>query len=408
MTSGVWSIPFLRLWFGSTASGIATWALPFVLGFAASTGSVSPVHLGAFLAIRTVGFLAAVPVCGVLADRTGSRRIILVASLVGATGALLVFLHLGEESSIASAFMAIGVLLSGMGEAGCRPVYQSIVPVVVSHTHLQSANAALSLSLRAANLVGPAVATLIAVSFGANAAFFVILWLWVISAFLPPRPKERVFQETAVPGGHSLFRRFADDIMEGVTEAKRHPWFFASLAALATMIATGYSVTNVLVPLISHATFGDASLLAASATAYTAGALLGALMLSNWRPEKKGLWALVGMAMYGFVPLSLLTPETFWLPIGAYFLAGSGMELFNIIWFTAIQREMARDKLARVSSLDFIASYGLAPISLSLIAPLSQWLGFTTILVATSVVCFIAPLLANLGPSASEFHVRRP
>lgn len=71
---------------------MATWALPFVLGFMVSNGDLAPLELGIFLALRSAGFLAAVPVGGVMADRTGSRRIILIASLAAACGTLMLFL----------------------------------------------------------------------------------------------------------------------------------------------------------------------------------------------------------------------------------------------------------------------------------------------------------------------------
>ncbi|MGW1933320.1 hypothetical protein ACWCPG_29060, partial [Streptomyces sp. NPDC001919] len=60
---------FLRLWAGTTASGLATWALPFVLGLAVLHRDLGAAGLGLVLAARTVGFLAAVAVGGVLADR---------------------------------------------------------------------------------------------------------------------------------------------------------------------------------------------------------------------------------------------------------------------------------------------------------------------------------------------------
>lgn len=47
--------------------------------------------------------------------------------------------------------------------------------------------------------------------------------------------------------------------------------------------------------------------------------------------------------------------------VAAYVVAGLGIELFNVPWFTATQREVEPGKLARVSSLDFLFSYGLAP-----------------------------------------------
>jgi hypothetical protein len=42
-----------------------------------------------------------------------------------------------------------------------------------------------------------------------------------------------------------------------------------------------------------------------------------------------------------------------------------GIELFNVPWFTATQREVEPDKLAGCP-LDFLLSYGLAPVGLAL------------------------------------------
>jgi len=70
---GVRSTPFLRLWASSTASGLATWALPFVLGLAVLEGALTAIQLGLVLAARTTGFLAAMPVSGVLAGRFARR-----------------------------------------------------------------------------------------------------------------------------------------------------------------------------------------------------------------------------------------------------------------------------------------------------------------------------------------------
>jgi MFS family permease len=100
---------FLRLWIGSTASGLATWALPFVLGLAIVSGDISAVDIGLALAARTLGFVLAMPVSGVLTDRSGPRRMILVASLIAAFGILPIMAGLagaGAPAIIAGSFVA--------------------------------------------------------------------------------------------------------------------------------------------------------------------------------------------------------------------------------------------------------------------------------------------------------------
>lgn len=51
------STAFVRLWIGNTASGLATWALPFVFGFAGIDGHLSATDLGIALAARTIGLV---------------------------------------------------------------------------------------------------------------------------------------------------------------------------------------------------------------------------------------------------------------------------------------------------------------------------------------------------------------
>ncbi|HEX2317318.1 MAG TPA: MFS transporter, partial [Thermomonospora sp.] len=100
---------FLRLWSGTTASGLATWALPFVLGLAVLEGSLSPAGLGVVLAARTVGFLAAVPVSGVLADRHSRRAVVLWAGLTAAVAAPVLAWGLGRSVAL----MAAAAVVSG-------------------------------------------------------------------------------------------------------------------------------------------------------------------------------------------------------------------------------------------------------------------------------------------------------
>lgn len=72
-------------------------------------------------------------------------------------------------------------------------------------------------------------------------------------------------------------------------------------------------------------------------------------------------------------------------------------------WFTAAQREVDPKLLARVSSLDSLRSYGLAPAGLALIAPAIDAFGAATVLATCAVICFAAPGIAALVPSSRYF-----
>ncbi|MFD9735784.1 MFS transporter [Umezawaea sp. NPDC059074] len=388
---------FLRLWASSTASGLATWALPFILGLAVLDRSIGAVELGVVLAARTAGFLVAVPVAGVLADRYPRRRILLWAGLVAAAASPLIALGVGRSTVV----MAVAAAAVGAGQGACRPAYQALAAEVVAEDRRQQANAAMTLSVRVTTLVAPGLTALVAVFVDTPVLLIATGVLWLVAAVLPPAGTARVAVTTTRP-------RFTADFVDGLREARRHPWFLAGLGALTAVIATGYSATGVALPLVSRDRYGTEAVLAAALTAYTLGALVGAVLMARWRPRAQGWVALAGLGVYGFAPLSLLLPVPAAVVVGAYVVAGLGIELFNVPWFTGTQREVEPAKLARVSSLDFLLSYGLAPVGLALIAPAIDHFGARPVLAVCAVVCFAAPAAAALVPSTREFRAATP
>ncbi|WP_309112682.1 MFS transporter [Saccharothrix sp.] len=391
------SLSFLRLWTGTTASGMATWALPFILGLAVLERSISAVELGVVLAARTAGFLAAVPVAGVLADRHSRRRVVLWAGLVAGVAAPVIAFGVGRSVVV----MAVAAAVVGAGQGACRPAFQALTAEVVAEDQRQQANAAMTLAVRVTTLVAPGLTALLAVLVDTHVLLIATGALWLCAALIPPAGADRA---PAEPGTKT---RFTADFLDGIREARRHPWFLAGLGALTAVIATGYSATGVVLPLVSRDRYGTEAVLAAALTAYTVGALVGAVLIARWKPRAPGWAALAGLACYGFAPLSLLLPVPAAVVVAAYVLAGVGIELFNVPWFTATQREVDPRMLARVSSLDFLLSYGLAPVGLAVIAPAIDWFGPTPVLAACAVICFAAPAAAALVPSARGFRAAR-
>ncbi|CAL9582288.1 hypothetical protein SUDANB171_05035 [Streptomyces sp. enrichment culture] len=388
-------VSFLRLWAGSTASGLATWAMPFILGLAVLHSAITPTALGLVLAVRTVGFLIAVPVGGVLADRWSRRSVVLWSSLAAAVATPVLAMALGRSVAL----MAVAGAVIGAGQGACRPAFQALTAEVVRPGRRQQANAAMTLAVRVTTLAGPALAALLATVLDVPTLLLGSGVLWLAAALLPPRGNPAPAPAPAGAGRPGFTAEFAD----GVREARRHPWFLGGLVALAAVIATGYSATGVVLPMVSRDRYGTEAVLATAVTAYTAGALLGALLISRWRPRSRGWAALAALACYGFAPLSLWIPGPVALVVVAYVVAGVGIELFNVPWFTAIQREVEPRRLARVSSLDFMVSYGLAPVGLALIAPAVDAFGPGPVLGLCTLVCFLVPAGAALVPTARHF-----
>lgn len=388
---------FLRLWLATTCSGLATWALPFVLGLAVLERSLTASGLGIVLAARTVGFLLAVPVSGVFADRYARRHVVWAAGLTAAVATPVIAMALGRSVTV----MAIAAAAAGAGQGACRPAFQALTAEVVPADRRQQANAAMTFAVRTTTLIAPAATALVATVAGAGALLAGIGVLWLVTAVVPPRG-------AGTPSGRGERDGFVREFTDGLREARRHPWFLAGLGALTAVIATGYAATGVLLPVVSRDAFGSEAVLAAALTGYTAGALAGAVIVARWRPRARGWAALAGLACYGFAPLGLLLPVHPAVVVAGYVLAGVGIELFNVPWFTAAQREVAPDKLARVSSLDFLLSYGLSPVGLALIAPAVDAFGVDAVLLTCVIVCFAAPAAAAWVPTSRRFGHESP
>ncbi|MCA6094822.1 MFS transporter [Streptomyces sp. SCA3-4] len=391
---------FLRLWAGTTASGLATWALPFVLGLAVLHRDLGAAGLGLVLAARTAGFLVAVTVGGVLADRHSRRAVVLWSALAAAVAAPLLAAGLGRSLLLMTAAAA----MAGAGQGACRPAFQALTAETVVPERRQQANAAMTMAVRSATLTGPALTALLAAFLDVPALLLGIGLLWLVAALVPGKGAAAATL-TAEPAPRAGFRA---EFLEGIREARRHPWFLAGLAALVAVIALGYSATSVALPLISRDRYDTEWVLAAAMTAYTVGALGGALVIARWRPRSQGWAAFAGLAAYGVAPLSLMLPVHPVVVVAAYAVAGIGIELFNVPWFTATQREVAPEKLARVSSLDFLVSYGLAPVGLALIAPAIDAFGVAPVLAVCAAACFLVPAAAALVPTARHFARTAP
>ncbi|CAM3918378.1 MFS transporter [Kibdelosporangium persicum] len=383
---------FLRLWLATTASSVATWALPFILGLAVLERTLTASALGIVLAARMAGFLVAVPVGGVLADRYSRRGIVFWSGVLSIVSTPLIAYG-------GLPLMACAAVVLGAGQGACRPAFQALTADVVDASQRQQANAAMTFAVRVSTLIAPGVTALLASVVTTSGLLLGTCVLWLIVALCPPRGARHVGRER-----DKLHREFLD----GLREARRHPWFLAGLAALTMTAALGQSSIAIALPLVSRDRYGTEAVLAAGMTAYSIGALLGALVVARWRPRNQGWVALAGLSLFGFAPLSMLFPVHPAVIVAAFVAVGIGIELFNVPWFTATQREVAPGKLARVSSLDFLVSYGLAPVGLAAIAPSIDAFGLTAVLVVCAAMCFLAPAAAALVPSSRHLSVTTP
>jgi hypothetical protein len=179
-----------------------------------------------------------------------------------------------------------------------------------------------------------------------------------------------------------------------------------TLVGGALLLMAVIAPENVLLPIIGRREFGTDAVFAASMALFSLGGVFGALLAIRWRPRRPGKVAwLLGLS-FALVPLTLVYSHSPWPILAAYLVTGACWEPFAVWWTSALQREIPSDKLARVSSVDWMASFGLMPLGLALTGPLVAQVGETTVLLGSIVVLVAITFCVLRVPGVAEF--RRP
>jgi hypothetical protein len=175
-------------------------------------------------------------------------------------------------------------------------------------------------------------------------------------------------------------RRFLTEFKEGWAEFRSRGWILAIDAWAAFANMTVLSAFFVLGPVIARQDLGGAPAWAAILVGFGVGSLVGdavALAATPSRPLLVGCGALSTWA----APLALLAlgaPVA--AVVAATFVAALTLSLFNALFVTALQQHVPADALSRVTAYDWLASVGISPLGLALVAPLAAAVGQTRVL----------------------------
>ncbi|WP_282792782.1 MFS transporter [Streptomyces sp. CC224B] len=387
---------FARLWLCSTTDAWAVSLLPVAVTLALVRRGDSATALGLVLAAKTLGFVLATVPGGVAADRWSRSSTVFLACLVrvASTGMLLLWLN-GPMWVIAAC-----VFVTGAGEGVLRPSYQALIGDLVPEPQRQSANALSTVTFRLALVLSPGAATALTLWSGPRTVLATTILLWLCAAYVvrglprlraPDRSAETVLQ----------------GFLSGIRAARGQPWFLAGLVILTLVLGVGEATQMVLLPVISRDRFGTDAVYAVALTMFALGALAGGVVMLRWRSRRPGLFAVTGITLFAGIPFTLAFSTAAWPVFVAHFAAGLGMEMFNVSWFSAIQREFPPAMRARISSLDFLVSYALSPLSLAILPAAVAGVGTRPALICTGAMMAIVSLCSLTIPGMANFRTPR-
>jgi len=334
--------------------------------------------VGIGMAVPTLLFLLA---GGIVSDRYDRRLVMMWADGVRAV-AVAVLAVLVIAGSLQFWELVVLVAVYGSGTAFFTPAFEAVVPDLLPVEDLPAANSLdqfvrpVALRLAGPLLGGTLVAAGAGLAFAIDAASFGASLVAV--AAIRSRPPVR--DETNATA-------FAA-VKEGLRFIRRRVWLWGTLGSAAVAYLVFLGPTEVLLPYVVkndlHASAGTLGFVFAAGGL---GAVGSAVWMGSRGHPRRGI-----SFMYGTWTLATLAVAGYGLATAAWQLMLACL-VFNaletagtIVWATIKQRHVPSSMLGRVSSLDWLISIGLLPVSFALTAPVAAAVGVRATLIGAAVV----------------------
>ena len=402
---------FRILWAGMTISLVGDGVTLIAIAWQVYQLSNVPTALGITLMAMSVPQILLLLFGGFVSDRFERCRVMLFADLVRGC-ALLVMGVLSIAGVLEIWHMAAIAAVYGAGNAFFGPAFDALVPDLVPDELLAQANS-LDHFVRpvSVRLVGPALGGWIIATVGVGWAFILDAASFAVSiaCLLQLGQLQTAPQADVEPDSGSIWT----EIREGFSFVRCNVWLWGtfSAATLAYLIFLGPA--EVLLPyLVKNDLSGSASDLGTVFAMGGLGAITASIVMSQRGMPNRNMsfiyiaWSLSTLAVAGYglarFPWQLmLTCFAF----NAFETAG------QIVWLTTKQSLVPTRLLGRVSSLDWLISIGLMPLSYALAGPVATWLGTRTTLIGAgllgSVITFAFLFLPGMR-SPEKLPVREP
>jgi predicted MFS family arabinose efflux permease len=394
---------FRLLFSGQAVSVVGDALFPVALAFAVLDLGGSPGELGLVLAAQGLPLAVLVLFAGVWADRL-PRQWIMFASDIGrglaqAAVALLLLTGHAEIWHLAALSAVYGVF-----EAGFRPAAGGLIPQLVESEHLQQANALMGLAMNFGTILGPAVAGLLIAAAGPGEAIAVDAATFAVSAaFLlalrAPRPTR-----ASDPGGVGFWA----ELRGGIAEVRRRRWMWSFMPALGAYHLIALPGVLALGPVIADRDLGGASAWGIITSAFGIGTIIGNAVALRVQPARPMLVAALATAIASTQPIIIALGGSTPVIAGLELLAGIAVSFAFGQWETTLGREIPQHALARVTSLDYLASAGVMPLGFALVGPVAALAGTVPTMVVSGLVVLVLSAAAATVPDIRRLGRRIP
>lgn len=383
-TRSVASLPaFQRLLVARTISSIGNGMAPIALAFGVlALPGASPTSLSIVLAAQAIPVVLLLPFGGVIADRVGSARMIWSTDVILSAFVMTTAILLMTGTATVPILAVIGVI-SGVLNALWFPAYAGLVPdTVKADEKLQPANALIGVGTNAGYIIGTAIAGILVAAWGPGQAIAIDALTFLAAGILVFTIRSSSLRRDS---GESI----VGDLVHGWKLFLSYRWVVIVVAAWSVIVMAWRGGEEVMGPALSLQVYDGPRGWSIVMAAQAVGLLFGALVATRLR-WKRPLFAVSVASLtlpLWFASLAMAWPLVVVVPLS--FAWGWAFEQVNVVWMTAMQANIPRESLSRVSSYDQAGSLMFGPIGLALAGPVVAWVGLREGLFIVACIAFL-------------------
>ncbi|EFL26612.1 putative integral membrane efflux protein [Streptomyces himastatinicus ATCC 53653] len=387
----LWTADFRLFFAARTTSLLGDAMLPVAITAAVIRAGYGASGVGYALAALVAPFAALIIFGGVLSDRLGARRLMVVSDMARLCfQAVLALLFLLGTPQLWQILVLLALV--GAGSAIFQPGVASITPRIAQD--VQKANATLRISESVTGVIGPSLAGLLlvvsspatvvaldALTYGISGACLLLL------RSVPMGPDARE--------GASSFR---SDLVEGWREFRARTWLWSvivvfmlwQLAGAGPIMTLGNST---LVTDYGASTFGLVM------SSLGVGSVVGGIIAIRLRPRYPLRAGALSMTLWALMPLGVALGLPAPLVAGCYAVSGVGSAFWIVMFHTSVQTHIPQDVLGRVHAYDAAGSLVMKPVGQAVAGPLAVVAGTVPLLWVSASMALVACALLLMIPA---------
>jgi hypothetical protein len=393
---------YRRLFTARTISNLGNGIAPIALAFGVlELPGTTPTSLSIVLAAQAIPLVVMLPIGGVVADRLGRARVIAVTDIVlSAVVMTTAVLFLTGTATVP--LLALLGFMSGILNGLWYPAFPGLVPDVVhEEEHLQPANAIVGIGSNIGMILGSAVGGLLVAVFGSGIAIAIDSLTFLTAGVLVAS-----FRHVSKP--HESGETVVGDLVHGWRVFVSFRWIVVIVGAFSIIVMVERAALEVMGPVLAKEEYGGAAGWAVVLTGMSLGLLVGGVTASRLRPGRPMVVAMLGMLTLPVLLVAMAFAVNLALVTAAAFALGVAFELMAVLWFTALQVNVPRESLSRVSAYDAMGSLMFGPIGLALAGPLVAAVGLQAAFLMSAGVITVAVLATLLSSAVRQLPSQTP